>query len=377
MKKISRNIYVFWESEKKIPGYLEACQDTWKSCIGDFNLHIINYKNINDYIGGIYDLDKLKKISLPKQSDAVSVAVLEKFGGLFIDMDTIITRNIFEFFEKFDPNKLIFFGYPPNRGVHVAVMYSGNPGNEILSKWREQCQFKLNNLSLDNKWDSFGNSIVQPLIESEENKDIFHVIDCVNSGNILERCLTGVDARKQYELFYFSENLKINCQHFSSSVRDGMVSLHNSWTPEKYKSMSKSVFLNSKAPLADILNNVIFRDEINILNNLKSSLFFHFKNRNGYKNARVFDSKRIVVLDFVIGQCSFGLDFKRQDEKGLNKFLVDLVVRDDFSRKVLEKKFDFPKELNKVTLNTISLNNLVVEVEAILSKIETEVEGNF
>ncbi|MBT9319595.1 capsular polysaccharide synthesis protein [Actinobacillus pleuropneumoniae] len=74
------NIYAFWESTKKTPAYLELCQKTWYKHIPNAKIHIINYKNLREYIGDTYDLEKLKTIPLAMQSDIISAAVLERFG---------------------------------------------------------------------------------------------------------------------------------------------------------------------------------------------------------------------------------------------------------------------------------------------------------
>lgn len=366
-----KNIFVFWESKKTRPGYLDACLETWYKSIDNLKVHIINYANIHSYIGDIYDVEKLKQISLPKQSDAVSAAVLEKFGGLFIDMDTIITKNVFEIFEKIDPAKLVFFGYPPNRGVHVAVMYAGNSNNPVLSEWRKQCQYKLDNLDLDTMWSSFGNSIVDPLLKDEKYKDYYHVIDCVTSGNILERCLTSIDARKQYETFYFSENLRIDAEHFSDYPRDGMISLHNSWTPEKYKCMSKNEFLNTITPLAEILNHVNHKEEIKKLNYLSGIIYFYFRESEFFKKNRIIKNKKIVVIDFVLNKCQIGFDLKFVNKENNEKVTIEMVARNEATKNVLGNNFFFPEGKNKANLGECQLDFVNLTLRQFLNKILT------
>ena len=77
------NVFSFWESDSEMPAYLKLCMQTWYKNIPNCNVHIINYKNLEKYIGSTYDINLLKVIPLPMQSDLISTAVLEKFGGLF------------------------------------------------------------------------------------------------------------------------------------------------------------------------------------------------------------------------------------------------------------------------------------------------------
>ena len=99
------NVFAFWESKDEIPAYLELCKKTWYQNIPNCEIHIINYHNIHSYIGNTYDLAKLKKIPLAMQSDIISAAILEKFGGLFLDIDCIVIDDVFEIFNLISKDK--------------------------------------------------------------------------------------------------------------------------------------------------------------------------------------------------------------------------------------------------------------------------------
>lgn len=366
---LKNNLFVFWESQEKMPGYLDACQDTWRKNIKNLEIHIINYGNIKDYIGDVYDVELLKKISLPKQSDAISVAVLEKFGGLFIDMDTLITKDIFNFFNKFDPDKLIFFGYPPDRGVHVAVMYAGASLNPILIEWRKQCQYKLENLNEDVSWSSFGNSIIDPMLKNENYKNFYHIIDCVASGNILERCLNMLDARKQYEAFYFSPKLKIDVRQYIEGARDGIISLHNSWTPVEYKSMEKKDFLINQCPLAEIINSILKKEDYEYIDALSGALYWKFSKNKFFLKNRTIKNKALAVIDFNVNGCLFGFDLKKVFEKDEDQISIEIVARNEGAKNKLTDLFNFNKSVNKWMLEKCDESSCFSVIEKIINDI--------
>jgi len=77
------NIFCFWESDNGMPGYLELCLKTWDKNIENSEVHIVNYSNLNLYLNedDAYNLELLKQIRLPMQSDILSAAILENMGA--------------------------------------------------------------------------------------------------------------------------------------------------------------------------------------------------------------------------------------------------------------------------------------------------------
>lgn len=55
------NIFAFWESDSEMPAYLKLCIQTWYKNIPNSSIHIINYNNLEDYIGSTYKIELLKK----------------------------------------------------------------------------------------------------------------------------------------------------------------------------------------------------------------------------------------------------------------------------------------------------------------------------
>ena len=202
------NVFAFWESDEEIPAYLELCKKTWYKNIPNCEIHILNYDNLRSYIDDTYDLELIRKIPLAMQSDIISAAILEKFGGLFLDIDSVVTDDLFRIFDMISTEKLIAFGNE-RKAIHIAVLYSKKPNNRILKEWRKGAQQKLkDDIPLKMNWDYFGNSIVEPFFNNPEYYEDCYIIERAISGNILE-----ADAMKEYEatnimkykFFYFNK----------------------------------------------------------------------------------------------------------------------------------------------------------------------------
>lgn len=352
-------IFAFWESkDKSIPAYLELCKRTWIKHMPNVEINILNHTNLEQYIGNVYDIEKLKKISFPMQSDIISAAVLEKFGGLFLDLDCIVVDDIFRIFNNISKDKLICFGQPHKNAIHLAVLYSNVPNNPILKVWRETAQKQLDNLPEKYNWSYFGNSIVHPLLSRKEYEQYFHIIDRAQSGNILESAVildaSLSDPQKLYNNFYFNPNHRVE-EDILQRVTHGVISLHNSWTPIEYKQCwDINTFLTFNLPIVDILEKSLdSRLSIQLKNNIKikkNKIFNYLENSLADTNPKLRFYKNMLVIDYIVNKIKFAFDV-RGFEKDL--FGIDLVLRDaDSLKKVYEIGIEGIQfgEGNKVTI---------------------------
>lgn len=350
------NIFAFWESPNPIPAYLDLCRDTWIKNIPNCQIHVLNHSNLHKYIGNIYDLEKLKTIPFAMQSDIVSAAVLEKFGGLFLDLDCIVIDDVFDIFSKISDTKLISFGRPTSKAIHLAVLYCRTPNNPILREWRKAAQERLQNKPEKYPWHYFGNGIINPLLNKSEYKDDFYIIDRTLSGNILESVIFGDNQNRvidDYKNLYFNEYFRLS-PRVLNCVTCGVISLHNSWTPQKYKEKANKLdFLACDAPIAGLLKYILNNDtskeysnifpivESFILNNLNiSNIQYSFKYFRG-----------MLVLDFVVSGVNFAFDISVAS----NQVSLDFISRNTPLNII--KKASYFKQINFVNNKVRIVNN--------------------
>lgn len=144
-KAISFNnpcIFTFWEPHNLIPGYISLCIKTWKKYFpSNYKIIILDYSNIRNYLG--YNLFKqifCKDMSLPIQADAVRVAILHKFGGIWLDSDTLIINS--NFMTLFNKSDLQMFGNSKTKSHNIGVIY-GNNKSTILKAWLNEIIYNI------------------------------------------------------------------------------------------------------------------------------------------------------------------------------------------------------------------------------------------
>lgn len=341
------NIFAFWESKEQIPAYLDLCKDTWIKNIPNCEIHIINHSNLHEYIGDTYDLENLKRISFAMQSDIISAAVLEKFGGLFLDIDCIVIDDLFRIFNSISEDKLISFGRPSAFAIHLAVLYCKKPNNPILAGWRAEAQKRLKNIPEKYDWSYFGNSIINPLLQADNHKNSF-IIERLMSGNILETVVfndEAVDhAVDNYKKFYFSEAFGFN-KNVLSLVKFGVISLHNSWTPPQYRAIKdKNEFLKLSVPISGMLDYVLKNDIDIDFNDTIISVESYLRNQLSQIdiNYRMKYFRQMLVVDFEYNALNFAFDISYQNRT----MTVDLVLRNFDNINIANHQYVTKKNIN-------------------------------
>jgi len=248
-------IYTYWVNpeNRQAPVYIRMCVKTWEKLIPSADIIVINDNSVADYIGNDIDMDSFRMLSLPQQSDVVSVAVLSKLGGLFIDADTIVTGDITPIIETSHPDVFHAYGFPERKAIHLAVMWCRNSNNPMLTEWYKTICEKMKVLPAVRGWDYVGNSIIGALLQKEDYTNAYKIIDRTNSGNIMESVYDNSNnTRGAYLNFWFRHGGAMP-EEIITKAQYKMISLHNSWTPWSFKNSSIEEIVESDTALGKLL----------------------------------------------------------------------------------------------------------------------------
>ena len=222
------NIWMYWENlpGKKKYSYLNLCQKTvLKNCSKNFKINLLNEKNIYEYIPNLRK-DLNDKINIQQKVDYIRYILLYKYGGIWIDADTIIINDLMPIINKLKKYDFVGFGY---HSYKKKKDLSGNgkpyPANWVMaarkkSKLMKLCIEKCNkliesNINLKTKYHLLGRqtlwSEIDYLFKNDKKWDYFHYNskcierDSNNNKYLNSRSISNEDIDKKCEdklLFY-------------------------------------------------------------------------------------------------------------------------------------------------------------------------------
>lgn len=258
MKQI--NIFTFWEPKLNIPGYIKLCILTWKVIFPNKTIIILDYSNLYQYLKPLL-ISKIlcKKMGMKVQADAIRVAILKKYGGIWMDADTILINS--SFIKRFYGYELSTLSY------HIGFIYA-TKNSIVISKWLGQIIKRVNiykkalskNLTKEQysyfKGGSYlGNLIFNPIVKESKGKE-YLMINVRKMFALPETIfITKGLGHVRYKKFYFSPG---NPKQIIDN-NQGIILLHNSWTPYKYKKMSEKEFLKQDILLAHLLRKILLK----------------------------------------------------------------------------------------------------------------------
>ncbi len=242
-----------------MPGYLKLCIKTWKKFLPEYNINVMDFKKTKEYLGEyLFSKINSKCLSLPIQTDAIRVALLKQNGGIWMDPDTIITNN--NFLKNLENYELVMLG--EKKMQHIGFIYASNNSN-IINEWLKEIMKKVqiynqfNNQSIKQRvnWKFLGNMIIDRILLNNTYGK-FHRLDKNKMFAFPEIKLLAnskLNSKQRYrELYFRYGDPKIILENVQ-----GIILLHNSWTPMKYKKLSEAEFLNEDILLSRLISKIL------------------------------------------------------------------------------------------------------------------------
>ena len=271
-------IFTFWEPKDKMPGYLRACMRTWRF-IPDSEIVLLDNRTLGDWLPqDEIDSVRCSKLILAVQADCYRALLLNRHGGIWFDVDTIVTPAIADEDGLLDAGKgadVTAFGRRPSSptagdgALYGCYFNALRPHTDMFESWTSQLPQRVsmfrryaNNPLLRlfgrkawrkcRRWNYCLNDILDPLSYELNNRQLCLLDETTFHVHPELSCQEAERAREKYERYYFSPGDPAE----ALSQSKGLILLHNSWTPEKYRLMSETEFLKTDTRLAAILGHL-------------------------------------------------------------------------------------------------------------------------
>lgn len=110
-------LWVYWENingATKMPAHISLCRKTLiKHCRSSFNLIELNEKNIYQYLPDLKRIEKalgLDRLKIAQKVDFYRIFLLYRHGGMYIDSDMIVMKNLKEVTDRLKDYDYVGFG---------------------------------------------------------------------------------------------------------------------------------------------------------------------------------------------------------------------------------------------------------------------------
>lgn len=124
-------LWIYWDDISTRSGYIQLCIDTIYKNSYDFNIIFLNKNNIIDYLPEIKLYEKyFEDLLLAQKVDIYRIWLMYKYGGLYIDTDTILLKSpikLYKLLEEYD-----YIGYGCTGNICFPKDAYGYPSNGII-----------------------------------------------------------------------------------------------------------------------------------------------------------------------------------------------------------------------------------------------------
>lgn len=232
-------IFAFWEPAGTMPDYVRLCMETWANIAGA-EIILLDYSSMGRFFKNRFS-ERLFNYTLPQQADAIRFAVLAANGGLWLDADTIAIKHPAALLNALDQSEVAMFG-EAGQYASISIIACRSAGSRFVCDVLEE-QIELINGEPPVQpppWNYIGLPAYRRIKDTSPRA--VTVLDWREHG-VFQEALNGRDyGSKSYRDFWLSKGTFDPCIFSGCS---GLITLHNSWTPRKFKNRSRRQILTA------------------------------------------------------------------------------------------------------------------------------------
>ena len=191
------NLYIYWEGPQ--PDYIKLCIDTiYKHCSKSYNIIKLDNTNIKSYLPELEINNKinnnLNKLLIPQRVDYYRILLLYKYGGLYLDCDILVLKDLKEITDKLVDYDFVGFGQTGNK-IDLNKTGYNYPSNWCMAS-------RPNGILMKKCLDNLNNKLNDDIINKSENANTsgYH-----NYGKMI--LWQELNRMKDYNYYHYSSKL--------------------------------------------------------------------------------------------------------------------------------------------------------------------------
>jgi Capsular polysaccharide synthesis protein len=137
---LPRTIWCLWlQGWAHAPDLVKACAASWRRHNHDWNLRLLSRDTLNAYLDPL-PLDAAAAAKLPTEalSDVVRIALLHRFGGIWVDSTVYCLRSLDGWIDHAMPDGFFAFNRPTPDVMLSSWFLAAEPGSYIVDGWHRR-----------------------------------------------------------------------------------------------------------------------------------------------------------------------------------------------------------------------------------------------
>lgn len=122
---IPKLIWTYWHA-KEHPLVVQRCLENWQQLNPDYEIRVLHADNLQEFLSEIPV--GLARLNVAKQTDWIRLALLQKYGGIWLDASIILTQSLDWAEQIRRQQQAEFVGY-------YLTRYTTNPEIPVLDSW--------------------------------------------------------------------------------------------------------------------------------------------------------------------------------------------------------------------------------------------------
>ena len=160
------NLFMYWVGKKyKLIKILNNIIKIHSKSGNGYTIHMINKKNIGNYIQDIPIF--FDTLSPPHQADIVRVYVIEKYGGIWLDCDTIVLGSLDTLFDMIEHQDGFFI--KENNVTLCNGVFGSKKNTQLMIEWKTQINSILYNNNGQLRWGEIGGNLLEKMYKNNNN----------------------------------------------------------------------------------------------------------------------------------------------------------------------------------------------------------------
>lgn len=169
-----RNVFLYWGGKEfKLIRVLRRLIELHSQSGKGYKVFLMTPDNLCDYIGR--DLPpSFREMGFAHQADVARVYAIHRYGGIWLDSDTLVMESLDAFFEHLETDgQNGFFILENNHNVCNGV-FGSRAGTPIMTHWKKKVAAVLEQKGAKIAWNQIGGTILDNLYHSAATKEVMY-----------------------------------------------------------------------------------------------------------------------------------------------------------------------------------------------------------